>query len=551
MRNVPFSAPRTDRPNVLLITSDQMRADVLGSYGNPVCRTPHLDALAASGVCFKHAYTPNPICVPARATITTGTYSHKATGSKNNGGLIRADQVKLAAHFAAAGYETYACGKLHYVPYAPPGRPRLLHGFQHCDLTESGRLVNQFDPLCRQRGLEDYIDYLADVGWGGYSRAHGVGNNDVRPCPSPLPAEHHVEHWVADRAITRLREHLRERRDRPFLIWASFPKPHSPYDPPIEYAHLYDPRTIPPPAGDESMLANRNPEIEYTRVTHAQDSLSPAARRVIKAYYYALVTFHDEQVGRVLAALDEAGVADRTIVVYTADHGDLLGDFGGYFKCTFLEGSARVPFLIRLPEKGDIPHFCEAPFGEDGVRPRRRDIKGSDPILPSGPLGAGNEECPSFPAGAVRRQLVGLQDILPTLAALTGCPLPQPVDGLDLTAALASDAAPTRDLFYGQCCDAPEQSAMVCDGRWKYCYAQWGATEELYDLAADPQELVNLAAGPQGVDLVRTWRARLIDEARRWGDLALFAPDGSLVCTPLDRAALTRLAVTGMGWRWF
>ena len=110
--------------NILLITADQLRADALGCYGNDVCRTPNLDALAAGGVVFENAYTPCPICVPARATITTGNYPHVCTGTKNNSGRIRDDQPKLAEHFRRSGYATYACGKLHYVPYSQPGQPR-------------------------------------------------------------------------------------------------------------------------------------------------------------------------------------------------------------------------------------------------------------------------------------------------------------------------------------------------------------------------------------------------------------------------------------------
>jgi len=493
------------RPNILIFFADQLRADALGCYGNPVCQTPHLDALAASGVAFENAFTPNPICVPARASLTTGNYSHRATGVKDNGGLIRDGQPKLAAHFAAHGYATYACGKLHYVPYAPPSQPRLLHGFQHCDLTESGRLVNQFDPKGTRRGLEDYIDYLADAGWAGYSRAHGVGNNDVRPCPTPLPPELHVDHWVADCTIRRLREHRARRAGQPFLLWCGFPKPHAPLDPPSEFVQRYDVRGIPAPFGDESMLADRNPDIARTRITHGLDSLSPAARRVAKMYYYALITHQDEQVGRVLAALDAAGAADETIVIFTADHGDLMGDFGGFFKCTFLEGSAHVPLILRAP---------------------------------------------GSPRGDRRKQLVGLQDILPTLAALTGCPLEHEVQGLDLGATLRSGEAPLRDLFYGQCGDAPSQCAMVFDGHWKYCYAQEGPTEELYDLASDPHELVNLASSPGGEALLRHWRERLIAEARRLGDTALL-DGGGLASAPLDREAIRRLPLGGFGWRWF
>jgi arylsulfatase A-like enzyme len=456
-------------------------------------------------VLFENSYSPNPVCVPARAAITTGNYAHVCTGSKSNGGRIRDGQPKLAEHFAAHGYETYACGKLHYVPYAPPGQPRLLHGFQHCDLHESGRLINQFDSTGAMRGLEDYMDYLADVGWAGYSRSHGIGNNDVRPCPSPLPAEHCPDHWVADMTIRRLNEHLADRAHKPFLIWCSFPKPHSPYDPPLEYSRLYDPREIPVPAGGEADLADRNPAIEHERFTRAMDSLSPAALQVIKSYYYGLITFQDAQVGRVMEALEAAGAASNTIVIYTADHGDMMGDFGVFFKGNFLRGSVEVPMIVKGP---------------------------------------------GIPAGGRRRQLVGLQDVLPTLAAIAGCPLDQEVHGLDLTPACRDPGAAGRELYFSHFANPPHQVAMVTDGRWKYCYAQWGPTEELYDLADDPQELVNLAPRPEAEGLLAPWRAKLIAEARRLGDVELLDGDG-LATSPLDRSAFKDLPVRGMGWRWY
>jgi len=493
------------RPNILLFCADELRADALGCHGSSVCKTPNLDALAESGVLFENALTPNPICVPARASVTTGNYSSRATGTKNNGGMIRDDQPRLAAHFAAAGYETYACGKLHYVPYAPPDQPRVLHGFQNCDLTESGRLVRQYDPEGTRRGLEDYIDYLADAGWPGYSRAHGIGNNDVRPCPTPLPPEHHVDAWVADCTVRRILTHIEMQPDVPFLIWSSFPKPHPPLDPPHEFVEKYDVRDIPDPFGDESMLADRNPYIARTRITHGLDSLSPAARRVARMYYYALISHQDAQIGRVLRVLEATDLADDTIVMYMADHGDLMGDFGGYFKCNFLEGSVHVPLILRVP---------------------------------------------GGPAGERRTQLVGLQDVLPTLAALTDCPLGAEVHGLDLSAAIRDAAAPTREVFYSQCLDAPRQLGMVSDGRWKYCYAQEGPTEELYDLAEDPHELVNLASRPDAEALLKPWRERLIEEARKVGDTALLDGDG-LATAPLDREAIAKLPLGGFGWRWF
>ncbi|MFP4053431.1 MAG: sulfatase [Phycisphaerae bacterium] len=495
----------SDRPNVLLIMADQLRADALGCYGNPVCRTPNIDALARSGVLFENSFTPNPICVPARASITTGNYSHRATGDKENRGRIGDDQPKLAEHFATAGYRTYAMGKLHYVPYSAPDQPRLVHGFDVWDSCESGRIIQQYDYAGEKRGVEDYFDYLHDVGWHGFTRAHGIGNNDVRPCASPLPEEHNVDHWVADRTLARLREH-QQHVDQPFLAFCSFPKPHSPYDPPARFAEMYDPRKVPDPVGDPGMLDGRNPTIDSIRITHAQKTLSPEARKVIKAYYYGLISFQDAQVGRVLAGLEEMGLAENTIVIYIADHGDLMGDFGSYFKCNYLEGSVRVPMIVRAS---------------------------------------------GLPAGERRRQLVGLQDILPTLAAMTGAPLEEPVDGQDMTPWARSDEAPGRELFYSQCHESPRQSAMVCDGRWKYCYAEQGAVEELYDLQEDPHELTNLAAEADNAGLVREWRQKLIAEATRLGDENLLDGEGGLVRSPLDREEIRRQGIGGMGWRWY
>ena len=154
-------------PNILLISADQMRWDCLGAIGNPVIQTPNLDRLARRGVLFRNGFTPDPICVPARASIMTGNYPHVCTGQKTNGGRIRADQPLLTETLKSVGYRTYALGKLHFVPYSPPGEPRLVHGFQHVRLTESGRILKQFDPERQQRGLEDYMDELEDWGWGG------------------------------------------------------------------------------------------------------------------------------------------------------------------------------------------------------------------------------------------------------------------------------------------------------------------------------------------------------------------------------------------------
>jgi arylsulfatase A-like enzyme len=504
------------RPNILLITGDHMRHDALACNADPrvphglghAIRTPNLDRLAAGGVTFRNSFTPNPICVPARASITTGNYPHRCTGRKSNSGGIRPGQPCLAAHFAAHGYATSAIGKLHYVPYAPPGQPPLLHGFQYAELNEEGRVVHKFDPTGRQRGLEAYHDYVADSDWPAYARAHGIGNNDVRSAPSPLPEALHEESWVAERTLARLRAHRQQHPERPFLMWSSFSKPHPPYDPPRPWDRLYDPRRLPPPLGDwedESVMAGRDPELVGRRTAYGWQHLSREAVQVCRAYYGAMVTFQDAMIGRILDYLDEAGLAQDTIVVYTADHGDLLGDFGRFFKSCLYDGAVKVPFLVRAP----------------GVVPE-----------------TGNH---------ARDQLAGLQDILPTLCGLTGCPLEAGVDGLDLSPALRDPAAPGRPFYVAQTGESPVQKYMIRTPDWKYLYSETGGVEELYEVSRPSSELSNLAGDPAFANVVSDLRGRLMAWCREQGDDAMM-PGGRLAVSPLPDES-PPFSPGCMGWR--
>ena len=490
--------------NVLFIMADQLRYDALGCTGNTVAVTPHLDDMAKRGVMFQRCYTPNPICVPARATVITGNYSHKATGSKNNGGRIRDDQDKMPELFARAGYRTYAMGKLHYVPYSAPGEPRLLHGFQTAELCESGRMLRLHDPEGRLRGVEDYADYLSDAGWRGFTRAHGLGNNDLHPGVSPLPAEHFVDAWVAERTIAHLTRHAEERNDQPFFMFMSFPKPHSPYDPPRPYDAMFDPRRV-PAAIDRALLETRSPTVRTTAWQHGMQYLSPEAVQVMRAHYYGLVSFQDRMIGRVMQYLDRAGLRDDTIVLYTADHGDLLGDFGGCFKCNWLEGSAHVPFILSAPGQA--------------------------------------------PAGKASDELVGLQDILPTLSTLTGVPLTRPCDGKDLSGVMQGNGG-VRDVFIGQCLESPSQSYMAFDGRWKYAYSETNAFEELYDLQSDPRELRNLALAGEARDQSARLRKEIISWCAANGD-AKMLEGGGLKRTDVDIKPRCEFHANSLGWRWY
>ena len=493
------------KPNILFIFADQMRADCMGCAGNPVIRTPNLDRIAAAGMHFSNAYTPCPVCVPARATVTTGNYPHKCTGMKSNSGRILEDQLKIAELFSGNGYISYATGKLHYSPYSAPGQPRLLHGFDYVSLAESGRILSAFDPTGTKRGLEDYHDYLKDVGWGGFDRAHGIGNNDIHPAASPLPQEHCVDSWVCDRTIDYLDGHLKNNKEKPFFMFMSFPKPHAPYDPPVPYNTMYNPLNIPKPLKQKDSLP-RSPEKIRESVTHGWGLFSPEMHLVTKAHYYGLISFQDRQIGRILDYLEHNNLDKNTIVVYSADHGDMIGDFGFFAKSCFYNGSVQVPFLMKYP--GEIP------------------------------------------SGGKSDELVGLQDILPTLASLAGIQLDRKVDGIDLSQLIKGRANRIRDCYVSYYENSPYQSYMIADRKCKYIYSELNGTREFYDLQNDPDELDNRINNPDYAQSVAEMERKLISWAIENQEHQIL--DG-------DRLKISRQSIlegfdfdkSTMGWRWY
>ena len=476
------------KPNILLITCDQMRADAMGCCNHPVVKTPNLDALAASGVTFTNAFTPYPVCEPARASITTGYYPHKClTFNPASGGEeINKDTPVLGAELNKRGYSTYAMGKLHYHPYSPPGEPKVTHGIETVEFAESGRWANLYDGAA---GLEDYLDYLETVGWGGYSRAHAIGNNDIFPSVSPLPQEHYVDSWVASRAIAHMQQHVDDTPDKPFFMWASFPKPHSPYDPPRPYDAMYDPRDIPPPIGTIEDIRERElHEVRQKYFDYHWDTVSDAAKQVILAHYYGLISFQDKQVGRMLEFLESAGIRDNTVVIFTSDHGDMMGDFGLYFKTLMYRASVNVPFIVSYPKE--------------------------------------------WPTNAVSDELVGLQDIFPTILAFTGEPRQEKTpDSIDLTPLINGKAKGRKSYvaYFSTKESTGATRAMITDKQYKYIYNACGSVEELYDMTNDPHELNNLA--PLRKHAKRLTKMR--DQLLKWcldNNHSQMLEDGHFIC---------------------
>lgn len=452
----------TERPNFLLITTDQQRFDTIASLGNPSIYTPHLDWLADEGIAFTRAYTDAPVCMAARATIMTGLHGF-TTGLTANAlsPMPMRDRPTLPGLLTQAGYQTRAQGKMHFQPW------RAHYGFEQMELAM------------------DYYRERQRHGHEGLPKEHGVGENEMTPVLSTVDEAHSLTHWTVRRSIDFL-----ETRDptRPFFLWTSFAKPHPPLDPCPNYWALYQNREVPDPVhGDWSRTLETMPQgfLASTYKLNNAYRMSPAQLRDAKRAYYACITQIDYQLGLLFARMREMGLLDNTWILFTSDHGDMMGDHHMGAKSVFFEGAAHIPLLVRPP----LPSWQ--------VRP-----------------------------GSGRRvdALATLADLLPTVLTQAGVPLPRGLDGRDLVA--LADAPEEREFYgaYGEDCFA------LIQGEWKYTWTRFGGDDLLFHLATDPMEQRNRAADPAAAAIRTAMRERLICRMAAHGSPAV--ADGRLVAGP-------------------
>ena len=460
-------AESLERPNLVFITTDQHRGDCTGIDGHPILETPHLDQLANEGVYFPRAYSPCPVCVPARMVMMTGQSPYN-TGFFTNSSSALGQTDTLPRILGGLGYQTQLIGKAHFSPQ----RARL--GFDNTIINESGRY----------REGDDYHLWLNKTPYAGLERATSIGNNDVFSRRSVVPETHHVNTWTANECIEFL-----DRRDPtcPFFLWMSFSRPHSQYDPPAPYDAWYDPEDVPPPirTPDEDFLP---PELREATLRYDWDRLSPARIARARQHYFGQITHIDHQIGRFLAVLRWKGLWDNTLVIFTSDHGDMMGDHGLFFKSHFFEGSGRVPLILR------------APRGWEGAIPAQRYGKP-----------------------------VSLVDVLPTLVSAAGGRVSDRADGVSLLPALEGDDPVEDRIFHGEIGGEKRRHHCLTDGRYKYMWFRLGGCEYLFDLKEDPNEVNNLA---RDEDRVVEWRNRLIKLLEVRGDQAV--RDGALLPTTYE-----------------
>jgi arylsulfatase A-like enzyme len=486
--------------NVLWIMADQLRWDYLSCYGHPTLKTPNIDRLAQRGVRFGRAYVQSPICGPSRMSFYTGRYvrSHGATW---NGFPLRVGEPTLGDHLRELGAECVLVGKTHMIPDTE-GMKRL--GIDPESIIGVHTAECGFTPFERDDGMHPDGYYDRNPPYDSYLRAHGLdGDNPWEEWvnsaedgdgsllsgwllkhadkPARVPEEHSETPYLTTRGI----DFIKGAGDRPWLCHLSYIKPHWPYIVPSPYHDLYEPGDVIAPVRSNAERATDHPVYrawQNHRVCQAF-SRDEVRMRVIPAYM-GLIKQLDDQMGRLFAYLEEAGRMDDTMIVFSSDHGDYLGDHWLGEKDLFHDASARIPLIVYDPR-------AEA----DATR------------------------------GTVCDRLVEGIDLAPTFHELMGGEAkPHIMEGRSLAPILEGRDVAWRDYAISEYDYATRQSRldlgldqadarllMCFDGRWKYIHAE-GFRPLLFDLASDPDELVDLGAAPEH----EAERARLHEALFAW-----------------------------------
>ena len=475
-------------PNILLITSDQQHYDTLGC-ANPRIRTPALDRLAGEGTRFARAYCPNPTCTPTRASIITGMYPSQH-GAWSLGTKLFEDVPTVGAQLGRAGYATGLIGKAHFQPLRSlPGMESIecqptmrdldfwrgfhgpWYGFEWLETARNhvceSHAGQHYAIWMEERGLKNWREYFDD--WPHNDEK--IRRRHAQRCWA-LPERFHYNYWTSEKTIAHLERAIGQ--GRPFFTWASFMDPHPPVMVPEPWFSMYRPEDmipgrVSPGEHDRNprhfrLTQERRPDFSGYREdqgihgfhSHLRD---PEELKKDIATYYAMVTFMDQEIGRILQALDRLGASENTLVVFTSDHGHFLGEHGLVAKGPFhYEELIRVPFLVRWPGR--------------------------------------------VPAGAVSRKLQSLVDLAPTFLAAAGCEIPGVMTGVNqLDCWSGGPTARAWSITENRHTRTKMHMRTYINPRYKITVYRQGDDGELFDLETDPGEVRNLWHDPAAKDL--------------------------------------------------
>jgi len=426
---------------VLLIMVDQLAAQWLPAYGHAMVRAPNLEALAAQSVVFEAAYCPSPLCAPSRAAMLCGRHS-SAIDVFDNAAELRASVPTFAHHLRAAGYRTCLSGKMHFVG------PDQLHGFERRLTTDVYPSSLDWTPDWK-RAVSDRLPWYHSI------------ESVTAPGRTLASMQTDYDDEVAFHAVRHVHDLAREGGGRPFLLVVSFTNPHDPWEVPPRYWDLYDADAIDLPAVPLIPFEQADPHSRRLRQMSAIDEVELSDEQIRRARhgYYAAISYVDERIGSVLSALRDTGLDEGTVIVFTADHGEFLGERGLWYKMSFLEPSARVPLFLRGPGLAG-GHRVTAP--------------------------------------------VSLVDLVPTVVELAGLPGGGvEMDGQSLAGLAAGEASsrpgPVICEYHAEGVTAP--AAMIREGRHKLIVCP-SDPDQLYDLGSDPLELANVAAAPERAEIL-------------------------------------------------
>ncbi|MDR1369039.1 MAG: arylsulfatase [Dysgonamonadaceae bacterium] len=464
-----YAQQAPEKPNLILIMTDQQRFDCVGAMGNKNISTPNIDQLAKDGFMFRNAYTSTPSSTPARAGLLTGSspWKHGMLGYSK---VAKKYPNEMPQMLKNAGYYTFGIGKMHYTPQ------RNLHGFDGTLLDESGRVESP-------DFVSDYRQWFAMQAPGEDPDATGIKWNEHTGKVYVNDEKLHPTQWTGNEAIRFIRNY---HQANPLFLKISFARPHSPYDPPQRYYDMYKNTDIPSPfVGD---WCERFADRPMTRdaafgdfgIEHAIDS---------RKHYYATVTFVDDQIGRIISTLKENGTYDNSWIIFISDHGDMLGDHYHWRKTYAYEGSSHIPFIVKPP-------------------------KNMETVLQR---------------GESLEQAVEIRDVLPTFLEIAKIPQPENMDGMSVVKLLKDKEASWRpyiDMEHATCYENANYWAALTDGKMKYIWFFHTGEEQLFDLSKDPGELKNLVPDKNYSKITGYWRKEMITHLAERGEP--YVKDGKL-----------------------
>ena len=468
------AAPRPNKPNLIVLWTDQQRKDLLEVYGNRKLRLPNLNKLAGESFVFLQPYVSQPLCTPSRSTIMTGLWPHQS-GCIDNGVVLPEKVPCLPELLDDADYRTGYFGKWHLGDEIYP-----QHGFQEWQAIEDGYRVG-----FKRRSLDEHSQYHR------WLIEHGVkpGANQMfsRGQVAALPIELSKPKFLEIKTVEFLRRH----RDEPFILYVNFLEPHPPYSGPLN--GLYDPKDVDLPPNFNDPLEANEPEsyrrwrdVNIKKRSGDFDLTQEAGWRRLIANYWGLISEVDQSVGVILSALDELGLAENTIVVHTSDHGEMMGSHRMLAKAVMYQESVQVPWLMRIPQLGRRQRMMRGPVSHIDLVPTLLDLLGkpADERLP------GHSLVPWLKGG----QPAGDHAFIEWNASPANQPQTKP-------------SSPPEDEERPQI----TTRAVVAPDGWKLCLSI-GDKNQLFNLEKDPYETINLYDSGRHGDVI----ARLREKIQAW-----------------------------------